>query len=112
LQQEAIKSNYEILSLYGTNGLTEEHQKAIIELPQLEEIILMLNADEPGEAATAKHTVTLKQLLPAIKISKATLPEGEDVNSVLCTHDDTGPALAQICSKGKRRWRICDNEYC
>ncbi len=55
LQQEAIKSNYEILSLYGTNGLTDEHQKAIIELPQLEEIILMLNADEAGEAATVKH---------------------------------------------------------
>jgi DNA primase catalytic core len=88
LQQSTIKSNYEILSLYGTNGLTEEHTKAIIELPQLEEIILMLNADEPGETATGKHTVTLKQLLPEIKISKAILPTGEDVNSVLSTHDD------------------------
>jgi len=88
LQQEAIKSNYTILSLYGTNGLTDEHQKAIIELPQLEEIILMLNGDEAGAAATVKHTVTLKQLLPEIKISKVTLPAGEDVNSVLCTHDD------------------------
>ena len=90
LQQEVIKNNYTILSLYGTNGLTEEHQAAIGSLPQLEEIILMLNADEPGEVATAKHTVTLKQLLPTIKISKVTLPAGEDVNSVLCTHDDTG----------------------
>ena len=90
LQQETIKSNYTILSLYGTNGLTDEHQQSIIALPQLEEIILMLNADEPGDAATAKHTVTLKQLLPEIKISKATLPAGEDINSVLCTHDDAG----------------------
>ena len=88
LQQEEIKSNYTILSLYGTNGLTDEHIAAIASLPQLEEIILMLNADEPGEVATAKHTVTLKQLLPAIKISKVTLPAGEDINSVLCTHDD------------------------
>ena len=88
MQQEAIKTSYTILALYGTNGLTDEHQKAIIELPQLEEIILMLNADEPGEVATAKHTVTLKQLLPEVKISKVTLPEGEDINSVLCTHDD------------------------
>lgn len=88
LQQKEIKSNYEILSLYGTNGLTDEHQKAIIELPQLDEIILMLNADEPGEVATAKHTITLKQLLPEIKISKATLPQGEDVNSLLQSHDD------------------------
>lgn len=90
LQQQAIKSSYEILSLYGTNGLTDEHMAAIASLPQLEEIILMLNADEPGEAAAAKYTVTLKQLLPAIKISKVSLPAGEDVNSVLCTHDDAG----------------------
>jgi DNA primase len=83
-----IKNNYTILSLYGTNGLTDEHIKAISELPQLEEIVLMLNADEPGEAATAKHTVTLKQLLPEIKISKVTLPADEDVNSLLQSHDD------------------------
>jgi len=88
LQQKEITEQFTILSLYGTNGLTDEHIKAIIELPQLEEIILMLNADEPGEVATAKHTVTLKQLLPEIKISKVTLPAGEDINSVLCTHDD------------------------
>lgn len=88
LQQKEITEQFTILALYGTNGLTEEHTKAIIELSQLEEIIFMLDADEPGDAATAKHTVTLKQLLPEIKISKATLPEGEDINSVLCTHDD------------------------
>jgi DNA primase len=90
LQQSAIKSNYEILSLYGTNGLTEEHQKAIIELPQLEEIILMLNADEAGEAAAQKHSHTLKQLLqllPEVKISKTELPAGEDINSLLQGHD-------------------------
>jgi DNA primase catalytic core len=88
LQQEAIKNEYGILALYGTNGLTEEHIQAITSLPQLEEIILMLDADEAGEAATAKHTVTLKQLLPDIKISKIILPSGEDVNSVLQNHDD------------------------
>ena len=87
LQQKEITGQFTILSLYGTNGLTDEHSKAIIELPQLEEIILMLNADEPGEAATAKHTTTLKQLLPEIKISKVTLPAGEDVNSLLQGHD-------------------------
>jgi DNA primase catalytic core len=90
LQQEAIRNNYNVLSLYGTNGLTEEHIKAISSLPQLEEIILLLDADEAGDAAAAKHTVTLKQLLPAVTISKVTLPAGEDVNSVLCTHDDAG----------------------
>jgi DNA primase catalytic core len=88
LQQEAIKNNYTILSLYGTNGFTEEHTKAIIELPQLEEIILMLNADEPGEAATGKHAHSLHAMLPQVRITHTSLPAGEDVNSLLQSHDD------------------------
>lgn len=88
LQQKEIIDTFTVLALYGTNGLTDEHQKAIIELPQLGEIIFMLDADEAGDAATAKHTVTLKQLLPEVAISKVTLPEGEDINSLLQSHSD------------------------
>jgi DNA primase len=90
LQQKEITEQYTILSLYGTNGLTDEHQQSIITLPQLEEIILMLNADDAGAAATVKHYSTLKTLLPHIRITCVHLPAGEDVNSVLCTHDDAG----------------------
>lgn len=90
LQQKEITEQFTILSLYGTNGLTDEHIKAITELPQLEEIILMLNADEPGEAATDKHAHTLHGLHPHLRITHTHLPAGEDVNSVLCTHDDAG----------------------
>ena len=39
LQIPEITNNYEILSLYGTNGLTEEHKTAIKDLQNLEEII-------------------------------------------------------------------------
>jgi DNA primase len=88
LQQQAITEQYSILALYGTNGLTEEHQQAILSLPNLAEIILLLNADEAGKAATYKHYSTLQQLLPAITITQVVLPDGEDVNSVLQTHDD------------------------
>jgi DNA primase/predicted transcriptional regulator len=93
LQQKAITSpepgeGYSILSLYGTNGLTDEHIKAITELPQLEEIILMLNADEPGEAATHKHAHTLLALHTHLRITHISLPAGEDVNSLLQSHDD------------------------
>ena len=48
----------------------------------------MLNADEAGEAATAHHYTTLHKLLPDIKITKVPVPQGEDVNSLLQTHDD------------------------
>lgn len=88
LQQKEITELYTVLSLYGTNGLTDEHLQGIAGLNDLQEIILMLNADEPGEAATTKHAGALKSLLPNVMISKVTLPIGEDINSVLCTHDD------------------------
>ena len=55
LQIEQITNQYEILTLYGTNGLTEEHQAAIRSLHQLEEIIFFLNGDEPGIKALQKH---------------------------------------------------------
>lgn len=88
LQQAPIKDDYTILALYGTNGLTQEHQQAIIALPQLEEIVFMLDADEAGQSAVNKHYATLKQLLPEVFITKVSLPQGEDVNSVLQAHDD------------------------
>ncbi|MHA4812328.1 toprim domain-containing protein [Flavitalea flava] len=88
LQQPAITIEYEVLALYGTNGLTDEHSRAILSLKHLEEIIFLLNGDEPGEAATATHYQTLHGLLPHIKFTKVALPENEDVNSLLQTHDD------------------------
>jgi DNA primase catalytic core len=88
LQQKEIAQGFAILALYGTNGLTDEHIKAITALQSLEEVILMLNADAPGEAATQKHAQALRALCPGVRITCVHLPAGEDVNSVLCTHDD------------------------
>jgi DNA primase len=90
LQQEAITEQYAVLALYGTNGLTDEHLQSIQQLNQLTELLLMLNADDAGMAATAKHAQTLHQLLPETTISEVQLPDGEDVNSVLQGHDDAG----------------------
>jgi len=43
LQQSEISMEYSVLALYGTNGLTEEHQQAIMSCSGLVEIILMLD---------------------------------------------------------------------
>ncbi|QYH39515.1 DNA primase [Algoriphagus sp. NBT04N3] len=86
LQQEEIKSKYEILSLYGTNGLTEEHQTAIRKLKHLKEIIFFLNGDEPGNKAVAKYAPMLKSEYPNLKVTSAAVPENEDVNSLLQGH--------------------------
>jgi DNA primase catalytic core len=88
LQQHELSIQYEVLALYGTNGLTEEHLQAILGLKHLEEIIFMLNEDDAGRAATAKHATTLHALLPDVQLSIVDVPEGEDVNSLLQTHED------------------------
>ena len=99
LAQRRITTEYEVLALYGTNGLTQEHLKALLALSELQEVILMLNADGPGEAATVKHYHTLKKLSPDLSISQVSLPEGEDVNSVLCNHDDAGVLFDLITNR-------------
>jgi len=88
VQQHELTIQYEVLALYGTNGLTEEHLQAILALKHLEEIIVMLNGDEAGKAATIKHCTTLHALLPTVKLTTVAVPDGEDVNSLLQTHDD------------------------
>src|SRR3989339_153355 len=82
---EIIKG-YEILSSYGTNGLTKEHITAIKELKNLQEIIFAYDNDEAGNKAAEKYSKELKELLPKIKLSKLELPTNEDVNSVFVAH--------------------------
>jgi len=86
LQQEEITGRYEILALYGTNGLTEDHLKALQSLTKLTEVIFFLNGDEAGSKATEKYATLLHKELPAIKISQVEILEGEDVNSLLQGH--------------------------
>lgn len=86
LQQEEIKSKYEILSLYGTNGFTEEHQTAIRKLKHLTEIIFFLNGDEAGNKAVAKYAPMLKADYPNLTITNVAVPQNEDVNSLLQGH--------------------------
>ena len=88
LQQHELTIQYELLALYGTNGLTDEHLQAIVSLKHLEEIIFMLNGDEAGKAATAKYGATLHTLLPTVRLTTVAVPDGEDANSLLQTHDD------------------------
>ena len=86
IQQEAITKEYEILSLYGTNGLTDEHLAAIKNLRQLEEIVFWFDGDEAGRSASGKYKAVLSAELPGVQISQVLTPEGEDVNSLLDGH--------------------------
>jgi DNA primase len=77
---------YEVLALYGTNGLSEEHLKAVSALKDLSEVILFLDGDPAGKKAVEIHSQTLKALMPDIKVSHVETPENEDINSLLQGH--------------------------
>lgn len=64
-----IKSKYEVLALYGTNGLTAEIKTAIAELENLEEVILWFDGDEAGIKAKSKQGFELSQLFSGQKKS-------------------------------------------
>ena len=87
LQLSKIINDYEILSCYGTNGLTQEHKEAILELQQLTEIILFFDGDPPGREAVEKHVATLKDISQAVTVSFVETPEGEDINSLSISHE-------------------------
>lgn len=86
LQDDGISSEYEILSLYGTNGMTDEHEQAIERLKDLEEIILFFDGDKAGDEAIKKYAPQLKKLKPNAKITVVETPRDEDINSLLQGH--------------------------
>jgi len=93
LQIETIGKEYGILSLYGTNGLTEEHKIAIQKWAEGsasakatadKELILFFDGDQAGREALRKHADTLHKLKPGVRISYVETPAGHDVNSLAC----------------------------
>jgi energy-coupling factor transporter ATP-binding protein EcfA2 len=94
-----LEPSYEILALFGTNGLTKAHQEAIKNLVELEEIIFALDGDEAGRAATKENANVLLQLLPRVKITTLNLPEGEDINSLSVAHEDVRALLNHLFGK-------------
>ncbi len=87
LQVDTITADYSILSCYGTNGFTEEHEQAIKGLEQLEEVIFFFDGDEAGRKAIEKYSETIKQLKPSVTITSINTPEGEDINSLAQGHE-------------------------
>ena len=106
LGQESIKNNYTVLALYGTNGLTEEHQRAIRQLTNLEEIIFFMDGDAAGRKAVDKYAPLLKAEYPSIKISQVETPENEDINSLLQGHE---PEILQHLIQARKDYNYKDN---
>ncbi|WP_310554793.1 CHC2 zinc finger domain-containing protein [Flavobacterium sp.] len=82
LQIDEVVKNYSVLACYGTNGLNEEIQKAILELEELEEIIFAFDNDDAGKETVKKYAEQFKQY----KISTIELPN-KDINETLQLHE-------------------------
>ncbi|MCP4439026.1 MAG: hypothetical protein GY810_08800, partial [Aureispira sp.] len=86
INTELIKE-YEILALYGVNGLTSEHLRALQNIENLDEVVLFFDGDEAGREAVKKQGKYLLEVLET-KISVVDCPDGEDVNSLLEGHEE------------------------
>ena len=91
-------ANTAYLALYGTNGLTPEHFKALQQLKHLEEIILFLDGDEAGRAAVSKYAKMLYDTLE-VSVSQVETPENEDPNSLVSSHEPS--VLAHLIADRK-----------
>ncbi|MCP4438920.1 MAG: hypothetical protein GY810_08240, partial [Aureispira sp.] len=78
---------YEILALYGVNGLTSEHLRALQNIENLDEVVLFFDGDDAGREAVKKQGKYLLEVLET-KISVVDCPDGEDVNSLLEGHEE------------------------
>jgi len=87
LQVNQIAENYSLLACYGTNGLTEEHIKAIKELKQLEEIIFAFDNDTAGKEAITKYANLLLEEVPGMQLSVLE-PINKDINETLQLHNE------------------------
>lgn len=107
-QSSPLTAHHSLLALYGTNGLTEEHKRAIAALDKLEEVIFFLNGDEAGRNAVIKQAENIQSIKPQVKISNVEPPENEDVNSLLQGHE---PELFAEMLKNRVTVRPAVNDF-
>jgi DNA primase len=87
LQIDEVNKNYSLIACYGTNGLNEEIQKAILELVELEEIIFCFDNDDAGKEAVSKYGAMFMNDYPKVKITTLNLPN-KDINETLQLHEN------------------------
>jgi len=86
-QQEAIISEFEVMSLFGVNGFTPEHAEAIRTLSELNEVILFFDGDQGGREAVVKISEKVRAISPEMLITAVDTPDDEDINSLVQGHD-------------------------
>ena len=76
-------TDYQVLAMFGTNGLTQEHTQGVGQLENLEEVILFFDGDTAGRKANTTIAEHLRDFIRNVKISYVVTPDTEDVNSLV-----------------------------
>jgi len=94
---------WQCLSLYGTNGFTDDHIEAIGQLEQLEEVVLFLDGDAAGQEAVRKIGHKIRDISTAIRVSYVAIPEGDDPNSLVvkAKESERSTVLTELIEKRK-----------
>jgi DNA primase len=92
LQMATIRTHYEVLACFGTNGLLIEHIAGITQwvahhAQENLEIIFFFDGDLPGNQAVQKHAQTLQKAFPNLTITQVQTPQNEDINSLIVGHE-------------------------
>jgi DNA primase len=74
------------IACYGTNGLNQEIQNAILALQELQEIIFCFDTDMAGKESVKKHAQFFANDYPNLKLTTLELPN-KDINETLQLHE-------------------------
>jgi DNA primase len=88
-----------VTSAYGVNGWTAEHW-ALLDAQPPERVIVCFDNDEAGNQASMRFGGELE--LRGVKVWRAKLPPGKDINEVARESDDAAAALAEVIEAAPR----------
>ena len=74
---------FDVLALYGSTNLNDEHLVALDAMKRLEEIVLFFDGDAAGRQAANQYQELLLARYSQIRIQIIQTDDGEDVNSLL-----------------------------
>jgi DNA primase len=103
LQLPEVGKQYQVLSLYGTNGFTQEHKEAIQSWGSSgignKEVIIFFDGDKPGREAILRTANEVYSIDTKLRITAVETPDEEDINSLYLNYGEE--AILQLLEERK-----------
>jgi DNA primase len=103
LQLPEVSKQYQVLSLYGTNGFTNEHKEAIQHWCSggigNKEVVIFFDGDKPGREAILRTANEVYNIDTKLRITAVETPDEEDINSLYLNYGEE--AILQLLEERK-----------